>query len=332
MGYNDSIQLIARELPYNSGSFLITGATGLIGSCIIDSLIAANENGANFKIYAMSRSRRKLEERFGNAVFPVIQDILEPLKTDEVYDYIIHCASNADPKRYAINPVETVLINVLGSNNILAYCKEHIKTRMLFTSSFEVYGFIYGKTKYKESMTGVIDQTILRNGYPESKRVCELLLKSYVDEYEVNAVITRLSSVYGPTMIESDSKAHAQFIKNVIKHQNIVLKSKGDQTRSYSYVIDVVSGIFKVLFDGKKGEIYNIANEKSVTSIADMAKMCAKIAGTNVVYDLPDKVEAKGFSKAQDCVLDNTKLKKLGWNARYSLEQGLRETIEYFDN
>ena len=203
---------------------------------------------------------------------------------------------------------------------------------MLFTSSFEVYGSIYGKTKYKESMTGVIDQTILRNGYPESKRVCELLLKSYVDEYEVNAVITRLSSVYGPTMIESDSKAHAQFIKNVIKHQNIVLKSKGDQTRSYSYVIDVVSGIFKVLFDGKKGEIYNIANEKSVTSIADMAKMCAKIAGTNVVYDLPDKVEAKGFSKAQDCVLDNTKLKKLGWNARYSLEQGLRETIEYFDN
>lgn len=161
-----------------------------------------------------------------------------------------------------------------------------------------------------------------------SKRSCELLLRSYVDEYNINAVICRLPSVYGPTMLKSDSKAHGQFIKNALNKENIVLKSKGEQRRTYSYVVDVVSGIFKVLFNGLNGEVYNIANENSIASIAEVASICAEIAGTNVVFDLPDKIEKKGFSQSKDCILDNSKLKSLGWNGKYTLKQGLVETIE----
>lgn len=244
------------------------------------------------------------------------------------YDYIIHCASNADPKSYAIQPVETILTNILGNKNVLEYCKEYKKCRMLLTSTFEVYGEISNTSVYKENMSGIIDQTVLRNAYPESKRSCELLLRSYVDEYNINAVICRLPSVYGPTMLKSDSKAHGQFIKNALNKENIVLKSKGEQRRTYSYVVDVVSGIFKVLFNGLNGEVYNIANENSIASIAEVASICAEIAGTNVVFDLPDKIEKKGFSQSKDCILDNSKLKSLGWNGKYTLKQGLVETIE----
>ena len=202
---------------------------------------------------------------------------------------------------------------------------------MLLTSTFEVYGSIDDVSSYREDMSGVIDQTVLRNGYPESKRCCELLLRSYADEYNVNAVIVRLPSVYGPTMLKSDSKAHAQFIKNALKHENIVLKSKGEQRRTYCYVVDAVSGILKVLFDGVKGEVYNISNENSVASIADVAHSCAEIAGTKVIFDMPDEIEAKGFSRSKDCILDNTKLKSLGWSAQYSLHDGLMETIGYLE-
>lgn len=331
MGYRDSIEKLAKELPINRGSFLITGATGLIGSCLIDVLIAANKKGSSFKIFALGRSKERIIKRFGIEVVPVEQDIATPLEEVETFNYIIHCASNADPKSYALQPVETILTNVIGSKNVLDYCKKHTSTRMLLTSTFEVYGSIDGVSSYREDVSGVIDQTVLRNGYPESKRCCELLLRSYADEYNVNGVIVRLPSVYGPTMLKSDSKAHAQFIKNALKHENIVLKSKGEQRRTYCYVLDAVSGIFKVLFDGVKGEAYNISNENSVASIADVAHSCAEIAGTKVIFDMPDEIEAKGFSRSKDCILDNTKLKSLGWSAQYSLHDGLMETIGYLE-
>lgn len=227
MSYQESIHDLAKELPINNGSFLITGATGLIGSCIIDTLLYANVKGANFKIYAMSRSRKKVMEKFGDKVIPVIQDVAQPLGILSKYDYIIHCASNADPKSYAIQPVETILTNILGNKNVLEYCKEYKKCRMLLTSTFEVYGEISNTSVYKENMSGIIDQTVLRNA-----------------------------------------------------------------------------------------------------SIAEVASICAEIAGTNVVFDLPDKIEKKGFSQSKDCILDNSKLKSLGWNGKYTLKQGLVETIE----
>lgn len=329
MKYKESIRNISNELPLNKGSVLITGATGLIGSCIADILLEANRNGAQFEIFTMSRFLEKIKKRFNGYVIPIIQDVTEPLDEKNKFDYIIHCASNADPRSYSTNPVETMLTNIVGNKNVLDYCKLHKSTRLILTSTFEVYGTIDGVSVYKENMSGVIDQTILRNGYPESKRSCELLLRSYVDEYNINAVIVRLPSVYGPTMLKSDSKAHAQFIKNVLNREDIVLKSKGSQKRTYTYVLDAVSGIFKVLFEGEVGEIYNISNEKSIASIADVAKVCAEIAGTKVIFELPDEVESKGFSRSKDCILDNSKLKALGWNAKYSLKEGLLETIEY---
>lgn len=328
--YENSIREIAKTIKLNNVSILVTGATGLIGSCLIDTLLAANSSyRANIKIYALGRNKDKIENRFGSAVIPVVQDIMLPLNDEVEYDYIIHGASNADPKSYATQPVETILTNVIGNKNILDYCLKHKRTKMILTSTFEVYGELPKTDIYSENMSGIIDQTILRNCYPESKRSCELLVKSYIDEYGIDAIIVRLPSVYGPTMQKSDSKAHAQFIRNALDGENIVLKSKGTQRRTYCYVVDVVSALLTILLKGENGAVYNIANEKSIASIAEVASVCAEISGTKVVFDLPDAIEAKGFSQSNNCILDNSKLRALGWKGKYSLVEGLIETLEY---
>lgn len=329
MGYKESIRMAAKEIGEKEGTFLITGATGLVGSCMIDVLLCANENyGAKYKIYAMSRSKERLDERFQNKVFPIIQDVSMPLDTSVAFDYIVHAASNADPRAYAAKPVETVVVNVLGNKNILDYCRKHIRTKVLLTSSFEVYGKIEGIDVYTEDMSGTIDFQLLRNGYPESKRCAEILLRSCCSEYGVDGVIARLCSIYGPTMQKNDSKAHAQFIRNALKGEDIVLKSEGTQLRSYCYVVDAVRAVMTILFCGMSGESYNVSHENSTATIAEVAGMIADIAGTHVVYSKPDAVEARGFSVPQNCVLDNGKLKALGWRGKFDLSDGLAETIE----
>ena len=142
MSYRESIERLVQELPIKEGTFLITGATGLIGTCIINTLVAANEKGCSFVIYALGRSKKKMVNKFGDTIIAIEQDICASLDDSVKYDYIIHCASNADPLSYANQPAETILTNVLGSKNVLDYCKNNVKTRLLLTSSFEVYGWL----------------------------------------------------------------------------------------------------------------------------------------------------------------------------------------------
>ena len=114
MSYKDSINELAKGIPVKNCSFLITGSTGLIGSCIIDTLICANEcYGANNIVYALGRSEEKIRSRFGNKVFPVGQDICEKIQIDNKINFIIHAASNADPRTYVLCPVDTIMTNIL---------------------------------------------------------------------------------------------------------------------------------------------------------------------------------------------------------------------------
>lgn len=329
--YREALKRVIPEITLNDGSVLVTGATGLIGSCIVDLLMLSNLEGRHFEIYALGRNKKKLQERFksfldSSYLHFVEQDIMSPLDGNILYDYIIHGASNADPRNYALYPAETMLINIEGARNVLNYCKDHHDTKALLMSTFEVYGNA-GKDVYKEEDSGAVDLNMIRSCYPESKRSMEILTRCYVDEYGVLAVIGRLSSIYGPTMAKDDSKAHAQFIRNGLNKEDIVLKSKGEQRRTYCYVIDAVTGLLCVLAKGNCGEAYNIANEQSVASIAEVAQAVAEIAGTNVIMRLPDELEKKGYSKPQNCILDNAKLKLLGWNGHYNLKDGLGECL-----
>lgn len=325
--YLQSIDKVASSIKKEGGNILVTGATGLVGSYLIDVLNVANQKyGKNFEIYALGRSEQRIKKRFclNESIHIVAQDICTSITIPKL-DYIIHTASLADPKAYALYPVETLLTNVIGTKNVLDYCRTN-NCRTIFTSSFEVNGNL-NQDEYSEDEYGIIDLNRIRSCYPESKRTAELLLRAYYDEYDVDCIIARLPSVYGPTMQESDSKAHAQFIRNAISGDNIILKSRGTQKRTYCYVADIATGILTLLFSDISGEIYNIANRESIATIAEVARTIASIVGTEVKYECPDSVEQKGFSTPQNCVLRADKLEALGWKGHYSLKDGMEETI-----
>lgn len=331
--YLKALQDISSYVNVEEKSFLVTGASGLIGSCLIDLLMFVNrKQGKRNHVYALGRNALKLKDRFslfvGDKYFHIIeQDVCQQINDKFAFDFIVHGASNADPIAYVKYPVETMQTTLLGAINILEYGRKHKGCKIVMLSTFEVYGKA-DHDVYKEKDAGIIDFNTLRASYPESKRSMEILSRSYVDEYGVLVNIARLSSIYGPTMITTDSKAHAQFIRCAVNGKDIELKSKGEQRRTYCHVIDAISGILTILTKGETGECYNIANEDAVTSIAELAQIVANIAEVNVVFEKPSALEVKGYSKPQDIILDNKKLCALGWNPLFPIYTGMKMTVD----
>ena len=143
----------------------------------------------------------------------------------------------------------------------------------------------------------------------------------------MDVVIARLTRSFGPTLQLTDSKALTQFLKNGLNKENIVLKSAGTQYYSYTYAVDAVTGLLTILLKGESGEAYNVADQSCDIQLKDLAKMIADIAGTRVIFDLPNEVEAAGFSKATKARLDGGKLKVLGWKVSTSLNEGIKKTL-----
>ena len=328
----------ALPLPWEKlkdSSVLISGATGMIGSYLIDLLMAKNQlHSLDCKIYAISRSEARARARFApywdREDFQYFsQDINQELTLPSFHaDYVIHGASNTHPVAYATDPIGTILTNIIGTTHLLDLADKIRCRRFVFLSSVEIYGENNDPDLYfGEKDCGYIDCNTLRAGYPESKRAGESLCQAYISQRSMDAVILRLSRVYGPTMLASDSKALAQFLKKGIAREDIVLKSLGGQYYSYTYVGDAVSAILHILLHGENGEAYNVADPASDITLKDLAGLIADCAGTKVVYELPDAVETAGYSKATRAVLDAAKLKKLGWIPRQTIQSGIRQTL-----
>lgn len=314
-----------------TGKVLIIGATGLIGSFLTDVLSFYNRNiERRFEIHAIGRDLKRLNTRFSYLDPAEIHlwehDIVHLLETEVEYDYIFHLASNADPGGYAAYPVETIITNVQGTVNVLEYAKKHPHVRILFTSSMEVYGENDGEA-LQESDYGLIDFNGIRAGYPESKRVSELLYKSALQEYGIQTCIARLGYIYGPTMTDSDNKVVAQFIRAAANGQDLVLKSCGEQRRTYCYVADAVTGIVKVLMEGEAGEAYNVADRNSLVTIRQLGEMIANEAKAQLVFDFEAEEEVASI-KGRDVVLDSGKLELLGWGAKVGIREGIGRSLE----
>lgn len=316
-------------------SIFITGACGLIGHFIVDMIMLLNkEKNSNITIIANSRSKQSLNKCFNNYFESsnfkfYIGDINNEINYDGKVDYIINCASNTHPKQYALDPINTILTNIEGTNNVLKFATTK-KARTIFLSSVEIYGQnINNVGPFKENEMGYIDCNSLRAGYNEGKRAGESLCQAYKEKNNIEIVLTRLPRVYGPTAKKDDSKVISQFINNALNKEDIILKSEGNQYFSYLYVSDAVSGIITILTSGENGEVYNLGNTKSDVHLKDLAKIIAKYAGTNVIFDLPTEAEKKGYSTATDARLDYCKIsEQLGWKPQYSIEDGIKKTIE----
>jgi nucleoside-diphosphate-sugar epimerase len=314
-------------------SLLLTGATGLIGSFLVDVLMYRNEHYcSNISIYAVSRNPETVKERFkkylDSNLFRYVQhDVSEKLIFDFNADFIIHSAGNATPYTYVVDPVGTLKTNIYGMDNLLSYAVNTHSECVLYVSSGEVYGEGNGND-FTETYSGYVDCMNLRACYPSGKRATETLCASYSAQYDVNVVIARPCHIYGPTMTQSDNRAFAQFIRNILSKQNVVLKSKGEQYRSYCYGADCVSAILTILLKGEKSNAYNIANKKSNVTVAELAKTIAMAGKQQVAFELPVDEEKRGYSVVTRAVLNADKLEKLGWKAQYSLKEGIERTVQ----
>lgn len=329
----DILQIFEQDLPWGdlSGSnILVTGATGLIGGCLVETLMMNPKR--DYQVYASGRNEERAKRRFkvfiDDPMFHFIHyDVLRPLDCGICFDYIIHAASNASPNFFAKNPVEVIKSNILGVTNLMEYGLSHSMRRFLFVSSGEVYGEGDGR-EFTEDYSGYVNCATPRACYPSSKRAAETLCVSYTEEYGADIVIARLCHTYGPHFTDSDNRVYAQFIRNVLQDEDIVMKSSGKQFRSWCYVVDSVSALLYILLKGSSCEVYNVADNQSNISIKELASIISKVRGKKVVFENPDKLEQKGYNVVKKSVFSTEKLGGLGWTPRTNIYEGIRKTIE----
>lgn len=333
MTFQDDIKSVAElSLPWGKLSgcnILITGATGLIGSCLVEVLMERSLR--DYNVYAMGRNLQRMNKLFerylsDDGFHTILSDVTVPLTENLSFHYIIHAASGAAPSEFSQHPVEVMKANMMGVANMMEYGIKHEMRRFLYVSSGEVYGEGDGRV-FTEDYSGYVDCTSPRSCYPSSKRAAETLCVSYSAEYGVDVVIARPCHTYGPHFTENDNRVYAQFIRNVLRNEDIVMKSTGEQFRSWCYVVDCVSALLYILLKGENGQAYNIADANSNISIKELAEMVATIGNRNVILDIPNAEERKGYNPVSKSVYSVDKLMNLGWKVTGRMEDKMNNTI-----
>lgn len=311
-------------------TILVTGATGLIGGLLVMTLLNANaEKSLGLKVLAAVRSEEKARALFRYADMKalefLVQDICEPVRTDEKIDLIIHGASVTSSKAFVEYPVETIMTAFNGTKNILELAKEKQVGGMVYLSSLEVYGVVdFGIKQVDEKTFGSIDPMSVRSSYSEGKRMVETLCASYAGEYSLPIKVARLCQTFGAGVQYNDGRVFAQFARSIIEGTDIVLKTDGSTERNYCYISDAVTGILTVLLNGESGEAYNIANKDTLISIKNMAQLLIDNypeSGTKLVFDIAQDASKLGYNPKVIMNLATAKTEALGWSAQVGLEE-----------
>ena len=338
----DAIQIINdNEMEkLKNKTVLITGASGMVGSYFINTLIVLNEKyNMNINILALVRNKNKFEEYILNnkEVTIIEQDVINEIKYEGDIHYIIHAASPASPKIMKDSPFETNIANTIGTYNTLKLALEKKSLGYLFVSSREIYGQPNENQELftEEGPLGQVDPLVPRNGYAEGKKAAENMCVSANKEYGLNTKIVRLAHTYGPGMSIHDGRVQADFLKNVLNNENIIMKSTGESVRTYTYISDAINAMFKVLLSSND-IVYNIADENSKTTIKELAELLIELKNNNlkVIMDIPkEELNSSGTASFTLGILSTKKIREeLNWRPLYNLKNGFQRTIQYLES
>lgn len=318
-------------------TLLLTGAGGFIGYYMTCGILLRNDlYGDNIKVLALERFGDFAKKKFGKLlerddVELIVQDITEPIKAERA-DFVIHAASQASAIEFERDPVGTISANLSGTENALNFAKDSNSEASLIVSSLKVYGTLYtGKPYIEEDDNGYVDFTSYKNCYAIGKRAAETLAASYSKQYEMNIRIVRPSYIFGASRLDDD-RVWAQFIANIVRGQDILLKSNGATNRSFCYVTDTVTAMLHVLLDGENCVPYNISNEKSNTTIRGFAQAACEV--------FPERHMKLAFANPEDEVMpepspldptpeimDNKRIRSIGWEPKIDLKEGIRRAV-----
>jgi len=327
---DELVSTLNHELESLEGkNIFITGGKGFMGSYIIDVLSQFNKTSRNpcnittfdkNPVVKHSRLDHLLDRP--NITF-LTGDVCKPFEVPKNTNIIIHAASKSSTSSFMKSPLETADANVHGIRNLLDYARENLVDNFIFFSSSEVYGNpVKEFIPTPETYTGNVDPLSPYACYSESKRFSETLSSIFFREYGVPVKLLRILHCYGPGM-KNDGKVVSDFYVSAKENKEISLRDNGEAKRSLCYIKDSIDGVFRVMFYGKSGEAYNIANDKEIISIRDLANKISKIVGNNSFvkpnFDIPaDRGDGNPIRN-----LDISKLKLLGFNPKISLEDGL---------
>lgn len=304
-------------------TILITGGAGFIGSNLIRKLISQERIICVDNLLTGSYENIKDLLENPNFVF-VDHDITEgipplPDKIDEIYN--LACpASPVDFPRY---PIKILKVCSEGLNHILNLAMEH-KATTLHASTSEIYGDPQVHPQ-KESYRGYVNTLGLRSCYDEGKRFAESLIMSYVRKYKVHAKMVRIFNTYGPRMRENDGRVIPNFIIQALNQAPITVYGRGEQTRSFCYVDDLVAGLTKMMESTESGP-FNLGNPRE-TKIVDLARTVIKLTDSQSKIQYFPLPQDDPTRRKPDITLARKKLK---WEPKINLEQGLTRTIQYF--
>lgn len=303
---------------------LITGGAGFIGSHLCEKLL----NGGNEIICVdnfFTGQKRNIAHLMSNANFELLRhDITFPLyvEIDEIYNL----ACPASPIHYQYNPVQTVKTSVHGSINMLGLAKR-TGAKILHASTSEIYGDpeIHPQV---ESYWGNVNPLGPRACYDESKRCSETLYMSYFTQKNVEVKIARIFNTYGPRMHPDDGRVISNFIIQALQNSDITIYGKGKQTRSFCYIDDLIEGLVKLMdmpyeFTGP----VNLGNPVEI-SILELANMIKDLTGSSSQIVFKVLPQDDPLRRCPDISLARS---KLSWVPKVSIEEGLKETISYFE-
>ncbi len=320
---NDSLKNVinASFIPWSVlkwKSIFITGATGLIGRVLVKAMCLANQElDLHIRLILLVRDIEKAERMFSelpnkDSIHFVVGNVESEMNIAEPVDYIIHGASQTASREFVDHAVETIHTTVNGVDHALMLAQRKNVKSFVFLSSMEVYGYPERGHVVSEEEIGAFSPQNLRNSYPISKIMGEMLCFAYAKEYGVPAKIVRLTQTIGQDVDDQDQRLIAYLKRCVVERKDIVLKTSGETERSYIDAVDAVTAILVILLKGGNGKAYNVADEKTYCSVADLAKKIAAQNGIKVIFDIHNE-SSNGYLHTLYMNLQTNALRELGW-------------------